>query len=70
MYVYEFHVVNCVLRILIGLERKNSKCTSGSVTMSQENSIYGGLQKYLLLHYVLPVVSQCHKRIEFIVVSK
>ena len=43
MYVYEFHVVNCVLRILIGLERKNSEYTSGSVTVSQENSIYGGL---------------------------
>ena len=43
MYVYDFHVVNCVLRILIGLERKNSKCTSGSVTVSQENSIYDGL---------------------------
>ena len=44
MYVYEFHVINCVLRILIGLERKNSKCTSGSVTVSQENRIYWGIK--------------------------
>ena len=44
MYVYEFHVVNCVLRILIGLERKNSKCTSGSVTVSQENRVYCGVK--------------------------
>ena len=43
MYVYEFHVVNSVLRILIGLKRKNSKCTSGNVTVSQENRIYGGV---------------------------
>ena len=38
--LYEFHVGNCVLRILIGLERKNSKYTSGSITVSQENSVY------------------------------
>ena len=43
---------NFMWLIAFYLKRKNSKCTSGNVTVLQENSIYGGLQKYLLLHSV------------------
>ena len=66
MYVYEFHVVNCVLRILIGLEQKNSKCTSGSVTVSQENRVYCGVKIKIFVRSInaVPVVPQCHKRTE------